>query len=381
MAREDGGDVSSSAASVPELASAQRRAPWLAGLTWKGAALLLVPCVLNAARRNNVVESTLDDWLRNVALTLVSGVCLAAIVTVAVVATYNRVAPRWRAPALVIAVVISSFVGTLLLFLIDTAGTFKLGAMGGFAWAVVGTWPRYALLALLLAAVFVHVRAADASEAAARSAELDRARFAQQMGEARLQVLQAQIEPHFLFNTLANVRRLYATDAQGGDAMLGDLMAYLAVALPQMRAANSTLGREAALTEAYLGVQRIRMGRRLAFDIDIAEPLRAAAMPPMMLLTLAENAIKHGLAPLPEGGHVRVSAELDEGRLRIQVADSGAGFGQSSGGGTGLANIRARLDTLYGAAAELRIELNEPRGVVATIAVPHAIAEPVASAA
>jgi sensor histidine kinase YesM len=373
------------ASNVPAASGAATapRGSSFAGLTWNGVALLAVPVVLNALRRTSVwvIEGTFRDWLFNFALTLASGLCLAAIVTLAVVATYNRVVPSWRAPALVIAVVISSFVGTLLLFLIDTAGTFKLDEIGGFAWAVVGTWPRYALLALLLTAVFVHVRAADASEAAARSAELDRARFAQQMGEARLQVLQAQIEPHFLFNTLANVRRLYATDAQGGDAMLGDLMGYLAVALPQMRAANSTLGREAALTEAYLGVQRIRMGRRLAFDIDIAEPLRAAAMPPMMLLTLAENAIKHGLALLPEGGHVHVSAELEEGRLRVQVADSGAGFGQSSGGGTGLANIRARLDTLYGAAAELRIELNEPRGTVATIALPHAIAGPVASAA
>ncbi|HYR01439.1 MAG TPA: histidine kinase [Casimicrobiaceae bacterium] len=370
--------MSSSAASVPEPASAQRHAPWLAGLTWKGATLLAVPCLLNAVRRNSiwVVEGTFADWLRNFAQALVSGLCLAAVVTLAVIVTYNQAPSRWRSPALVAAVLVSSFVGTLMLFAIETVGTFDLDELGGFGWAVVGTWPRYALLALLLTAVFVHVRTADESEAATRRAELDRARAGRQMDEARLQVLQAQIEPHFLFNTLANVRRFYAKDPAGGESMLGNLMNYLAVALPQMRAADSTLEREAALTEAYLAVQRIRMGRRLAFDIDIAEPLRAARLPPMMLLTLAENAIKHGLAPLPEGGHVRVSADVVGGRMRVRVADSGGGFGESSGAGTGLANIRARLDTLYGPAAELTIERNEPRGVVATIVLPHVVPEP-----
>ncbi len=375
--------LSRSQAAAPVRLATERGRRWFTGLTWKGAALLAVPCVLNAVRRTSiwVVTGSAGDWLRNFALTLISGACLTAIVAIAVLATYNRSSPRSRAMALVAAVVISSFAGTLLLFLIDTAGTFELDELGGFAWAVVSAWPRYLLLALLLTAVFVHVRAADESEAATQRAEVERVRFAQQMDEARLQVLQAQIEPHFLFNTLANVRWLYAKDASAGDAMLADLMAYLAVALPQMRATYSTLGREAALTEAYLGIQRIRMGPRLAYDIDIAEPLRAARMPPMMLLTLAENAIKHGLAPLPEGGHVRVRADVDNGRLRVQVADSGAGFAPSSGGGTGLANIRARLDTLYGAAAELRFELNEPRGVVATIALPHAIARAAEAAA
>jgi len=380
--------VSGSKPTAPNEPTAHGHAPgwcvrWFAGLTWKGAALLAVPCLLNAVRRSLiwVFEGTPAVLAGEFARTFLSGACMAAIVTLAVVATYNRAPPRYRTPALVVAVLVSSAVAMGPLFAIDALGAFNFSESGGVGWAFVSSWPRYALLALLLTAVYVHVRAADESEAATRRAEVERVRFAQQMDEARLQVLQAQIEPHFLFNTLANVRRLYAKDPEGGDAMLGDLMAYLAVALPQMRAADSTLGREAALTAAYLAVQRIRMGHRLAFDVDIAEPLRAARVPPMMLLTLAENAIKHGLAPLPEGGHVSVSAGVAAGQLRIRVADSGAGFGESSGGGTGLANIRARLDTLYGAAAELRIELNEPRGVIATIALPHAIAEPAESLA
>ncbi len=244
----------------------------------------------------------------------------------------------------------------------------------------MAVWPRYAVLGLLIAAVFAFFRIREESEAARHRAELDRARLAQQMDEARLQMLQAQIEPHFLFNTLANVRRLYQTDAAAAESMLKNLMGYLAVALPQMRAVDSTLGREAALTESYLAIQRIRMGRRLTFDFDIPESLREAPMPPMMLLTLTENAIKHGLNPLPEGGFVRVSARVAGGQLRLQVADSGQGFTKSSGGGMGLANTRARLAAMYGPAAQLSLGLNRPRGVIATISLPYATAVPAAAA-
>jgi sensor histidine kinase YesM len=133
----------------------------------------------------------------------------------------------------------------------------------------------------------------------------------EQMDEARLLMLQAQIEPHFLFNTLATVRRLYQTDAAAAESMLDNLMRYLAVALPQMRANDSTLGREVALAEAYLGIQQIRMGSRLVVAIDVPGGLREARLPPMMLLTLAENSIKHGLNPLPEGGYIHISARVD----------------------------------------------------------------------
>src|SRR5262249_43528603 len=116
--------------------------------------------------------------------------------------------------------------------------------------------------------------------------------------------------------------------------------------------------------------QRLRMGHRLRFDIDIPDSLRGAAVPPMMLVTLAENAIKHGLAPLPEGGHVAISASTQGPQLQLRVVDSGQGFTQSSGGGTGLANTRPRLAAMSGQAGRLSLALNTPRGVVATIAVP-----------
>jgi LytS/YehU family sensor histidine kinase len=112
------------------------------------------------------------------------------------------------------------------------------------------------------------------------------------------------------------------------------------------------------------------MGHRLEFRIDVPDALGTAPLPPMMLVTLAENAIKHGLAPLPEGGAVEIRASVEGRELRVRVADSGQGFTQSSGGGTGLANIRARLAAVYGAAARLSLALNTPRGVIATLAVP-----------
>ncbi len=204
---------------------------------------------------------------------------------------------------------------------------------------------------------------------------MDRLGLEREMTEARLQVMQAQIEPHFLFNTLANVRRLYQTDPPTGRAMLRHLSRYLSAALPQMRESQSTLGRELALTIAYLNVQKIRMGERLNFEVDVPEALQPCTVPPMMLLTLVENAIRHGLVPLPKGGRVQVSARADDGTLRLQVADTGRGLHESSGGaGIGLANIRSRLKTLYDADARLLLAQNPELGVTATLELPVAIA-------
>jgi LytS/YehU family sensor histidine kinase len=205
-------------------------------------------------------------------------------------------------------------------------------------------------------------------------AELDRVALERQMVEARMQVLQAQIEPHFLFNTLANVRRLYQVDSRLGRDMLDNLMRYFEVALPRMRDGSSTLAREVELIEAYLNVQKIRMAERLVFEIDLPEPLRDLAMPSMMLLTLVENAIKHGLGSLPEGGLVRVRARRNQARLEVEVLDTGRGLQASRGSGTGLPNIRARLVSRFGRAASLVLLPNEPRGIRARITLPIELA-------
>ena len=378
-------DIPHEAGRVAPAAEAALHSRWHDGLTWRGVALIALLTLLHSSRRNSreLFDLPLRVWLGNLGVSFVTGLIALLLVMLVVVAIYNRVsaAPRRRYPALALGIVIASLVGTAVLGAIESGGTFDFSDNGGIYWWFEATWPRYLLLGALLAAVFVYFRGAEESEAARHQAEVDRARLAQQMDEARLQMLQAQIEPHFLFNTLATVRRLYQTDASAAESMLDDLMRYLAVALPQMRANDSTLGREVALAEAYLGIQRIRMGHRLAFAIEVPAELRDTRLPPMLLLTLAENAIKHGLSPLPAGGFIRITATIEGGELRLQVADSGQGFVKTAGGGTGLANIRARLSGMYGQGAQLRLSVNKPRGVTATIALPYAMATPVGAAA
>jgi len=163
----------------------------------------------------------------------------------------------------------------------------------------------------------------------------------------------------------------YQVDRGAGARMLRNLKAYLAVALPEMRRTQSTLARELAHVTAYLDIQQIRMGRRLAYGIDLPPALHDARMPPLMLLTLVENAVKHGLSPSPHGGRIDVRAALDGGRLRVAVADTGVGFTKSKGAGAGLANIRARLSAQYGSAANFSLSTNEPQGIIATLFLPH----------
>jgi hypothetical protein len=193
-----------------------------------------------------------------------------------------------------------------------------------------------------------------------------------QQTEAQLSALNAQIEPHFLFNTLANVKRLYETQPERGRDMLVALIAYLRAALPGMRRHESTLAEELELVRHYLAILQMRMGERLSFDIAAPAELLEARLPTLVLPTLVENAIKHGLSPLPEGGRIQIRAgHAADGGLSIEVADNGQGFGSASGGaGVGLANTRARLAARFGDAAALELEAVQPRGVVARVHLP-----------
>jgi len=190
--------------------------------------------------------------------------------------------------------------------------------------------------------------------------------------EARLNLMRAQIEPHFLFNALANVRRLCRDDVDAGVAMLRNLGLYLRAAWPQMHDAQSTLAQEAGLVGAYFGILKVRMGERLRHVIEIPEELSGHPFPSMMLLTLAENAIKHGLAPTPKGGTVVIRARATPDRLEVSVADDGVGLAAvpAGGSGVGLANTRARLGALFGGAGSLALAPNAPSGVVATLRMP-----------
>jgi signal transduction histidine kinase len=313
----------------------------------------------------------LGEWLGDSVMGYVDLLVMAAPMLIVVIATANLGPQRGpkRVAALAAAVVASAAIGVLLRI------AFVLWRSDGNAIGMFPyVWPRYAILGGMLTVVGELYRGEVASTAALQRAEIDRAALEGEMAEARLQVLQAQVEPHFLFNALANVRRLYQKDRVAGGTMLGNLMRYLEIALPRMRDSDSTLGRDAELVEAFLRVHQIRMGQRLAFSIDIPGQLLAQSVPPMMLLTLTENAIKHGLNPSPEGGLIRIVARADGYRLTMSVADTGVGFAPGSGAGTGLANIRARLAAQFGDAASLALENNDLGGVTATITLPLAAA-------
>ncbi len=219
-------------------------------------------------------------------------------------------------------------------------------------------------------ALYYFLKAGRDAVAQLHREEVGREEIERENAEARLQVMQAQIEPHFLFNALASVRRLYQTDRRSGKSMLQHLRRYLTASLPSMREANSTLERELALATAYLSVQKIRMGRRLAFEVDVPAALRPLLVPPMMIATLVENAVIHGLSPLEQGGRVWITARQAADRLRIEVVDNGKGLEESWGGGVGLANIRSRLQSMFGEDADLALAPLEAGGVVASLEFP-----------
>jgi hypothetical protein len=192
---------------------------------------------------------------------------------------------------------------------------------------------------------------------------------------AKLSLLHAQVEPHFLYNTLASAQVLTRTDPMRADQMLGYLIAYLRDSLPRTEESPSTLGEELERTHAYLEILRIRMGERLRVQIEVPEGLKPVPVPPMMLQTLVENAIKHGLEPVPGGGTIWIIARESDGRVAITVADDGRGFSEEGGGtGIGLKNVRERLRLAYADNASFTIVANFPRGVAATITVPRQMA-------
>ena len=193
---------------------------------------------------------------------------------------------------------------------------------------------------------------------------------------AKLSLLHAQVEPHFLYNTLASAQVLTRTDPARADEMLGNLISYLRHSLPRAEDSQSTLGAELERARAYLDILKIRMGARLNLQIEVPEALRVVPFPPMMLQTLVENAIKHGLEPKPGGGTIWILARANERELSVTVADDGQGLNvQGSGTGIGLKNLRERLHLAYGATASFALVANFPSGVAATITLPVTASE------
>jgi len=268
----------------------------------------------------------------------------------------------------VLAIVLGSVLGTIL-----------AGVIRGFNIAHMFTerlWGASMTMGLGIGVGCVVVAAAVMRERKARDearlhrAEAERQQLEKNVLEARLQLMQAQVEPHFLFNTLANVQHLVETDPPAASRMLESLIQYLRAALPQMREATTTLGRELDMARAFLEINRVRMGSRLDYTVDVPSHLRCAAFPPMMLISLVENALKHGVDPRCECSSVAVRAAERDGKLVVSVADTGEGIVPKQGGGVGLSNIRERLKALHGATARLMLEENTPHGIIASIEVP-----------
>ncbi|MEN3276142.1 MAG: hypothetical protein V7631_1932 [Massilia sp.] len=209
------------------------------------------------------------------------------------------------------------------------------------------------------------------------NAAAERESMQRQLSEAKMQMMQAQVEPHFLFNTLASVEHLIETNPPRASAMQRSLIHYLRAVLPQMRDNTlvTNLGREVDMVTAYLQLLKMRMEERLTVDMHIPDTLRSAAFPPMMLQSMVENAIKHGLECKPEGGSLKIVADVADGKLRVTVTDDGVGFGvvPSKGTGLGLPTIRERLRLLHGDAGQLHIAANSPSGVIAMVEVPYQV--------
>ncbi len=312
------------------------------------------------------------EWLRFTRQTMLTAFSVLAALAVAE-ALLTRSAMRWPVAVRALAVAAGAAVGALLRYKVANLGDPE--APLRLDW-LMSTTLLWLVLGGFFAALLHGMR--EERNAQTRLAELARQhdRLQAQQIEAQFSALNAQIEPHFLFNTLANVKRLYETAPERGRDMMASLIAYLRAALPSMRQGMSTLGQELELARSYLTILQMRMGDRLRFDIEADAALFATPLPPMVLPTLVENAIKHGLSPLPEGGRIDITARREPAGpgLLLEVRDTGQGFAASGGSGVGLANTRARLMAMFGRDAWLELEAAEPRGVVARVRVPLAVA-------
>jgi len=199
--------------------------------------------------------------------------------------------------------------------------------------------------------------------------DAEQERLARELSETQLRLLRAQIEPHFLFNTLGAVQQLAEQGAPRAAELTSHLIDFLRASMSDMRCEQVALATEFGLVESYLRVMQIRMGERLRYTVDVPGALAATQVPSMLVLTLAENAIKHGIEPSLHGGEITVTARDDGGTIRIAVRDSGVGMSDTPGAGTGLENVRHRLRLAYGEGACLLLSEAEP-GLLAEIAIP-----------
>jgi len=307
-------------------------------------------------------------------LARVIGLGLLAMLVFGVFEQWPRRLPRWLARWVlqVLGVALSVPLGTLAVYTLSTpAGAppfWEVGSrLSGFASITV-----LGLLIAPWAALGALVRQKEAIARHQQLAfDLERSELERQALDARLHLLQAQVAPHFLFNTLANVQALVDTGSPQAPAVLRSLIAYLRAAVPRLHAPATTVGQELDLVRAYLELMHMRMPDRLQFAIHADEAALALHCPPMTLLTLVENAVRHGIDPSEDGGRIDVGVQRHGDRCRVRVSDTGVGLGAPGHGlGTGLSTLRERLRLSFGADAQLRIGAQMPHGVSAELEFP-----------
>jgi len=267
------------------------------------------------------------------------------------------------AVALVVGTIIGSYLG-LVFSGLSSADLFEESSL--FQLLIIGV-----MFGSIITYIFTSREQLAESQARIQEEKIKRLTSEKKAAEANLKLLQAQIEPHFLFNTLSNVLSLLDTNPKKGKSMLVDFIQYLRASISKIREEKATLGQEMEMIEAYLNIFKVRMGERLQYRIDLPESLKANSFPPMLIQPLVENAIKHGLEPKIDGGEILIRGIEKDGRLRLEVHDTGMGFKGERDSGMGLSNIRERLSSLFGNNGRLRLEEKSPHGLIATIEVPH----------
>ncbi|HEX6372694.1 MAG TPA: histidine kinase [Longimicrobium sp.] len=259
-------------------------------------------------------------------------------------------------PTLSLVSAIMATIGAAVLFPLVWREWFLLGGMAPMIMVIV-----YSTRVTLDSTRFLYLHAREQAAAAERAQA--------EAADARLAALQAQMNPHFLFNALNTIASLVRTDARAAEATTENLAAILRRTLDRSRSTLSTVEDEADYLRAYLAIEQERFGDRLSVDWEIDPAALPVRIPPMTLQPLAENALRHGIGGRLEGGRIRIAARRADGVLRLEVEDDGAGFVRGAREGTGLGNLRARLATLYGDRASLEIE-PLPRGTLATVQLP-----------
>ena len=354
---------------MPSDRKSRRPGGWAAALGWRRILLALGLSVVFGAL--NSAPSTAPRPLVTIGHAVV--VALAAVLAFSLLEQRPLRPPSWlpRWVMQLVGVVIAIPIGVLLAhsvsMAIDVHASHQRPQMTGLIVLLVegllfGPW--------IALGAMVRQRDVFARDQALAFA-LERSELERKASEARLRLMQAQVKPHFLFNTLANVQALVDSGSPRASGVLRSLIAYLRAAVPRLKDSTTTIGQEVELAQAYLEVMHMRMPDRLRFSLRVDDDAAGLTCPPMTLLTLVENAVRHGIDPGEEGGRIDVDVSVRNGRCSVRVTDTGVGIQPGVRGlGSGLASLRERLQLEFGGDAELCLESVQPQGARASLEFP-----------